>query len=128
MMNPQRFDIEVSRNAAFPSDQWAINLDLTDQRIIMQVRQWEGTPGDPYITVASTNAAPTDRIQVLSVDPDLAETVWVFFIAKATHEALPAATKVNEPAVFRYDLLIGPIGAEEVFLFGKYIVRTGVTR
>lgn len=127
MFHPQNFDIEVAKNAAFPSDQWGISVDLTDQRIIMQVRQWEGTPGDPYISIASDDETG-DRIQILTIDTVRPETVFVFFIAKATHEDLPAPAKVNDRAVFRYDLLIGPAGAEEVYLFGKYIVRTGVTR
>lgn len=127
MFNPAQLDLSVWRNAPFPSDEWSIPLDLTGQQILMQVRQWEGTPGDPYISLDNADTTG-DRIQIVSIDTAKPETIFRPIIAKDTHELLPLAPKVNAPVTFRYDMLIGPVGQAEVYLYGKYIVKTGVTR
>lgn len=127
MFNPAQLDLTVWRNAPFPTEEWSIPLDLTGQQILMQVRLWEGSPVTPYIDINNTDLTG-DRIEVISIDTEKPETVFRPIIAKDTHELMPAAGKVNEPVTFRYDLLIGPVGQAEVYLWGRYILRTGVTR
>lgn len=122
---PATRDLPVSRNAPFPTAQFAISLNLTGQRLMLQVRNHEGEPGSPLINVTS---AASGGIVIDHIDTAKPETVFHFEIAKATMEGLPAPDLPDQVLRLPFDLKAGPNGAEEVVWAAHWIVRTGVTR
>lgn len=128
MLNPAHLNLTVWRNAPFPTDvQFAVPLDLTGRRFIMQVRLYDGAPGSPLLTISS-DASSGDRIEVIEIDTEKPETIFAIRLGKGTHESLPAAGKAGASATFRHDILVGPTSFEEVLAFGNYTLNPGVTR
>ncbi len=127
MFSPSNSDIPVSKNAPFPSEEWSVALDLTDQRILMQVRLYDGAADPPLIDLSSDDSSG-DYIDIITIDTAKPETVFRPIVRQVTHEALPGPGKAGASTTFYYDLRIGPDGEEEVYAYGQYIVRTGVTR
>lgn len=128
MMKPARLDLTVWRNSQFPTDtEFGVALDLTGQRIVMQLRLYDGAAGDPLVSLAS---GPTtgDRIEIVSIDTAAPETVFRLHVAKGTHEGLPASGRAGASVTFRHDILVGPTAFEEPLAYGDYTLMPGVTR
>lgn len=128
MLEPAILPLRAWRNAPFPTEvEFGLALDLTGQRIIMQLRLNDGAGGSPLINLSSE---PTfgDRIQIISIDREKPETVFAIRLGKGTHEGLPPGPRPWAPAVFRHDILAGPTAFEELIAFGDYTLMPGVTR
>jgi hypothetical protein len=133
---PRRKDLLASRNSDWPlgADYFRIRengqiLTLDDPlvHILMHIRLREGAPDPPLISLTS-DVATGDYIEI--ANPPMG--VFRPHIRKATLEVLPAAN-LGQPLAesrveFVYDLRIGRNNRELRYLYGKFILQTGVTR
>lgn len=127
-MTPARLDLRVWRNAVFPLDEFRLEIDgspidLTGAVVEFQVRLADGTAGAALIDCSSADVSG-DRIDITS--PTLGR--FQILVSEMTHEALPAAPRANVPARFRYDLRVDLGDGFEPYLWGDYIVQTGVSQ
>lgn len=132
MFNPAQLDLTVWRNAPFPDgadDQWRVSengapMNLTGLSILMQVRQYQGAAGDPYVDL--TVGSSGDHIEIVDAEGG----VFVLHISQETLEAMPVPllSPSNKTVAFSWDLKIGPAGEEAVYAFGSFILVTGVVR
>lgn len=128
MLEPAFLTLTAWRNAPFPTEvEFGLGLDLTGQRIIMQLRLYDGAAGAPLVSLSSD---PTfgDRIEIISIDRYKPETVFAIRLGKGTQEGLPKSEKAGKPITFRHDILAGPITFEELIAYGDYTLMPGVTR
>lgn len=131
MISPVELDLSAQRHAPFPSvDPFVLRdsltgvpLNLTGATVKMQVRLYEGAPGDALLdkTLTVTNAIGGE----FGPPP----------ITEADHEALIAAPLADQQTLqgrlrLRYDIKIdGAPGMPASFIAvrGFYFVQTGVT-
>lgn len=128
MLDPAFLPIRAWRNAPFPTEvEFGLALDLTGQRIIMQLRLYDGADGVPLVNLSS-DPDFGDRIEVISIDRDKPETVFAIRLGKGSHEGLPKSGRAGAAVTFRHDILAGPTAFEELIAFGDYTLMPGVTR
>jgi hypothetical protein len=131
MISPVELDLVVQRHAPFPSaDPFTLTdkttglpINLTGATFTMEVRLYEGAPGDPLLN------------ETLAVVSGVGGTFGPPGVSEAEHEALVAATVADGQTLqsrlrLRYDIKASGITgwpASVIVARGFYIVQTGVT-
>lgn len=131
MISPVELDLVVQRHAPFPSaDPFTLTdkttglpINITGATFTMEVRLYEGAPGDPLLT------------ETLAVVSGTAGTFGPPGVTEAEHEALVAAAVADGQTLqsrlrLRYDIKASGITgwpASVIVARGFYNVQTGVT-
>lgn len=120
---------------------------LLGASVAMEVRLTFDTPGEPLLSISTSNGilfpyVGSDTVanhiaagRILAVpkgmaaDDNLDLSLIKLSIPEASMEAMPFPPERGDDAVFRYDIVVAPSGGtEEVWFRGTFTVRAGATQ
>lgn len=130
MQSPGKLPLAGDRWTPFVRTLTFRGIDLTGAVLKAQVRDRKDG-GYVRADLATVETANTQGLRLLSagtVDGVLTSVVYMR-INESTMEAINAATEVGDDAALYWDMHITPSGGvKQLYLFGPFTVRAGVTQ